>query len=552
MVLLSSEEFFPRQYFSGGDVIVSEKSAGSWVNKLLGFFNSTSNFRIIFMLVLMFDVRYLAETAYNIVLSLMGLWALLLMTHRLIVKKCIFRVRYRYIIYLFLACACIPVILHSEMNLMANIVTLFWMTVCFFLFYGSHAEKSNYRLKKEMRLCFDVINFVTTLIMFVSLVLFAIFPKGFMLMGFEFCIIESRFVGVIPNANVTAFYSVISIVFCTFLLRMRRADGTVNIKYRIWYITCIVINSFTLILTDSNASLLFMMVYISFWFFYELFKEFTLKKLYTIILRLAAAFLACVTVVASLFFVRVGVQKTISYMLDARFSQIAVSTTLDANNGDMVLEEPEPEASSGETKKEEKPEEKISLGHENKNIDSGRYTLWRQALRMIERNPVFGIGKDNIPDYGKMYIGGKGIRYTRIGDHQYVNFHNGLLTIAVSYGIVGLSLFLVFAVTVAKAVLKSMFKYKTKSRRDGNVLVLIASFSAAYCVYSMFEVALFVDYTYRVFVFWLVIGLGMSYLFKYRRQDAYSHGIDVNAHDDNSELLYLRKKIMGLKKVKGE
>ena len=151
-----------------------------------------------------------------------------------------------------------------------------------------------------------------------------------------------------------------------------------------------------------------------------------------------------------------------------------------------------------------------------------------------------------------MYIGGKGIRYTRIGDHQYVNFHNGLLTIAVSYGIVGLSLFLVFAVTVAKAVLKSMFKYKTKSRRDGNVLVLIASFSAAYCVYSMFEVALFVDYTYRVFVFWLVIGLGMSYLFKYRRQDAYSHGIDVNAHDDNSELLYLRKKIMGLKKVKGE
>ena len=529
---------------------MSEKSAGSWVNKLLGFFNSTSNFRIIFMLVLMFDVRYLAQTAYNIVLSLMGLWALFLFADRMIVKKRIHRVRYRYIIYLFLLSACISVILHSERNLMANIVTLFWMTVCFFLFYGSHAEKSNYRLKKEMRVCFDVINFVTTLIMLVSLVLFAIFPKGFTLMGFEFCIIESRFVGVIPNANVTAFYSVISIVFCTFLLRMRRSDGTINIKYRIWYIACIIINSFTLILTDSNASLLFMMVYISFWFFYELFKEFSIKKLYTIFFRLTATFLACVTVVAALFFVRVGVQKTISYMLNARFSQISVSTTLDANNGDMELEEPEPEPedSAGEEIKPEKPEEKTSLGHENKNIDSGRYTLWRQALRMIEKNPVFGIGKDNISDYGKMYIGGKGIRYTKIGDHQYVNFHNGLLTIAVSYGIVGLSLFLVFAVTVAKAVLKAMFKYKTRRRRDGNVLVLIASFSAAYCVYSMFEVALFVDYTYRVFIFWLVIGLGMSYVFKYRRQDAYSHGVDINAHDDSSELVYLRKKFSKIKK----
>ncbi len=102
--------------------------------------------------------------------------------------------------------------------------------------------------------------------------------------------------------------------------------------------------------------------------------------------------------------------------------------------------------------------------------------------------------------------------------------------------------------TVAKAVLKAMYKYKTRISCDGNVLVLIASFSAAYCVYSMFEVALFVDYTYRVFIFWLVIGLGMSYVFKYRRQDAYSHGVDINAHDDSSELVYLRKKFSEIKK----
>ena len=509
----------------------------SFLQKLLAFFDNTSHFRLVFMAVMFLDIRYLSGIAYSIVLSVMFVWSLWLIIDRMILRKGILRLRYRSVIYVFLMFALFTIILHAESNLLQNLITLYWMVVCFFLFYGIHAEKSNVRVKKEMRRSFEIINAVTTAIMLVSLVLFAIFPNGFKLMGFEFCIIEKRFVGVIPNANVTAFYSVIAIVACTFLLRMRRADGTLTGKLRIWYAACIVINAFTLILTDSNASLLLMMVFLSFLAFYELFKEFTFKKFATILFRLVALSLACVTIVSSLFFIRVGVQKGVSAVLTTRSSNIAVSTGLNANDGDIELED--------EPKKSPAISSKPALGHQNKNIDSGRYVLWRQALGLLEKYPVFGIGSDNIADYGEFYLGG--VRYTDIGGNHYVNFHNGLLTIAVSFGLVGLSLFLTLAVTIAKAILKAVFLYKNRSRRDGNMLVMIAAFSAACCVYSMFEVALFVDYTYRVFIFWMIIGLGLSYVFKYRHQAALDGRNDINRQDDTSEWDYLKNKFSSLR-----
>lgn len=516
----------------------TEKTIVGFRERCQRFLNDTAHFRTVFMLVMLFDIRYLAGVSYYIVLGLMAVWSFWLMADRLIIKKGIFRVRYLKVILLFLGFSLFTVILHGERNFFANLFSVYWIAVCFFLFYGIHAEKSNIRVKKEMQFTFELIAFISTFIMLVSLVLFAIFPNGFELMGFEFCIIEKRFVGVIPNANVTAFYSVIAIVLFAFLLRMRGRAGTLTGKRRAVYIVSIVINSFSLILTDSNASLLFMMVFLSFLCFYELFKEFTWKRLHTVILRLVATFLSCSLVVASLFFVRVGVQNCIAGILNTRSSDISVSTTLDANNGDIKLEEGDTNVS----------DDRPALGHQNKNIDSGRYLLWRQALGLIEEHPVFGIGKDNIKDYGDIYLGG--LKYTQLGSYQYVDFHNGLLTLTVSFGLVGLSLFLVFAVTIAKNILKGMFRFRSKSRRDGNILVLTAAFSAAYCVYSMFEVALIVDYTYRVFIFWMIIGLGMSCVLKYQQQSGHEKADPGHVNEDASEIGYRKKLLMMIKEKK--
>ena len=60
--------------------------------------------------------------------------------------------------------------------------------------------------------------------------------------------------------------------------------------------------------------------------------------------------------------------------------------------------------------------------------------------------------------------------------------------------------------------------YKKKCRDDGSVPVLAAAFCISYVIYSMFELALLADFSYRVYIFWLIIGFAMSYVQKYSIQ----------------------------------
>ena len=529
----------------------NRKNKKPFIKKITAILNSTSVFRIVFFAVMYADIRYLSYNIYYAIMLVTLAWAVGLFIKRYIIEKCIFRVSYRRIIYVFLGSGTFTVLLHSERNLFENIVTMLWLAICLFMFFGIGAEKSNIRLKKELRLLFDLIVFVTMPVMLAGLILFAIFPNGVELMGFEFCIHEGRFVGIIPNANVTAFYSVIAVVLCVFLLRMRKSDNTLKTKWKIWYIASIAVNFFTIMLTDSNATLLFVIFFIGFLFFYYIFMDYTRHKRHTFIIRLLAVLIGLAVISASLLLIRTGIEDGLSAVMTA--SERAEAPKSSVNNAQIVKDYENTlltDMSAADTadkakNKTDDDEESVSLGHKNKNIDSGRFVLWRQSLGLIEKYPLFGIGKGNITDYGLEYLGG--IKYTNLGGYKYVDFHNGLITITVSFGFVGLGIFLVFAITAAKDILKGIFRYKKRIRRDGGMLVLIAAFCVAYCVYSMFEAALLVDYTYRVFIFWLILGFGMSYVKKYKLQDAHSDDEDKSA-DENDSLSHRIKTLFHRKK----
>lgn len=526
---------------SNDNTAVTVKSHPSLWRRLLHFLADPANFRLIFVLILYCDVRYLMYPAYPVymtILGIMGVWSLGLMIHEMGVKRRIMRVKFRRILFVFLGFATLSVLVHWQDHLLPNLMNLHWIAVGFFLFYGIHAEKSNRRIQREMKRLFDILIAITGVTMVTGLLLFAIFPKGVHLMDYDFVLFEGRFVGLIPNANVTAFYSAVSIILSVILLRLRRADQTATRRLKIWYWANIAVNSVTLVLTDSNATMVFMMIFLSFLFFYELFKEFSRKKLPTLIFRLAATVLACVLVVATLLVTRGNIQNAVSAMLDPRDANIVISTDLDANDDNIKLDKTELSSKADKSHK--------YLGHQNTNIDSGRFVLWRQALGLIELYPLLGIGKENIASYGVEYLGG--IRYSDLAGNKYVDFHNGLLTITVSFGIVGLSLFLVMALTIAKSILRSVFRHKIRSRRDGNVLLLLAAFCAGYCVYSMFEAALFADCTYRVYIFWLLLGFAMSYVMKYHWQGLHAKMDPVPLHDDTSEWDYLRRKFSSLRR----
>lgn len=473
---------------------MSCEAVGKLRDKIVSFFSDESNFRFVFVAALLCASLNVIRFWFYVAAGICMIWAAFLFGYRLIYQHRIRRIRNRRLILLFLGSALLTCFIQFSSNFIVNIYLVAWMGICFFMFYGIHADKSRRSCSIEVSRILDLINAVTTIIMTTGIILLIIFPKGFVIDGDSFAIHENRFVGIIFNANVTAFYALMALISCNLLLVIRKSLGKLNGKLIAFYIICSVINLFSLFISDSNASLLMLIVYLCFVSFYVIFKGYK-RGFISLLFRIIALILACIVATSFLLGTRTLVQGGTSAVLSmlSPHTQISTGVTSKPDQNIIII------------KPDDRPE--TTFEHQNTNIDSGRFKIWRQSAEMFRLFPVFGVGKGNVVDYGKTYLGGL----------RYEDFHNGLITIAVCYGSVGLMLFMVLAITIGKSMLKAIFRYRNENRRDCRVLMYITAFCAGYCVYSMFEVALLVDISYRVVIFWLLIGLAMSYVGSYER-----------------------------------
>lgn len=465
-------------------------------NPIAKFFNNTSYFRFALLTALFMTSLCVTEQFFYFVHAIIMVWSVWLFGNKLIRQRYIQKIRYRKLMYFFLGSGLITVLIHSEKNFLMNLYMLYWSAVCFFLFYGLHAHQSNFETKKEIKLIAGFFSALSTVVMAAGLVLLAVFPNGFSYGGYDFCVHNNRFVGIISNANITGFYSAVAIIGLIIIWKMQKAENTLNIRKKVFYTFAFVINLIALFLSDSNAALVFLITFICFVSFYKIFRDFKAFNPLSFLLRLIATILACVVISSLLLFLRTASQNSISLMMTNGQSETKISSSIKNKKNPIAIEEPEPV---------------VTFEHENKNIDSGRFVIWKQAVELFERFPVMGIGQANIVDYGKEYLGGLKYNY----------FHNGLLTILVSFGIVGFNIFMILAITVAKALFKAIFRYKDKCTRDGDILVLITAFCVAYCVYSMFEITLLLNISFKVIIFWEFIGFGLSYVSKYQNEQQY-------------------------------
>ena len=514
------------------------KKSGSLKRIITDFFDNTANYRLFAIAVLFCDIRYLLPYVFYSFVCAVLVWGGYLTVKKFFIGGRVKLMRYRILVYAFLAGTLLTALINIRSNFFHNLYYSCVLGVVFFLFYGIHAEKSAYKVKKEMTRLFDGLNFVTSFIMALGMLLLFIFPEGIRIGSCDFLIHENRFIGFIPNANAAAFYAVMAFVSCHLLYRLRKNLGTLSGRLRAYYIVCALINALAIFLTDSNDALLFMIVYFSFIAFFRVFRDFSLSRFYHFIFRLTASCLFAVIIAFSLVGTRTLTQNGVSLILTAGQSTSEISMGITGSRGgvaikddaklddipDTTVSKSQSDSSStgksdsstakSDTDTKEKTEQEqskeveyTSFKHENTNIDSGRFKLWRQGLTILERSPVFGTGKANIGTYGDMYLGR--MKSSVINGTRYIDFHNGLLTIAVCYGLAGFNIFIVLAMTVAKRMFKTIFRNQGNNR-DTAVLVVLTAFCAAYTAYSMFEPTLLVDDTYRIFIFWLIIGFALS------------------------------------------
>lgn len=459
--------------------------------KLLG---NTYLFRIVYFINLFFGTIVLLDVASGIMDALLMIWAIFIIKNY-VTNKTILKIKHYKILVCFIVSSILTALLQLKISFPIDfgfdLVMILHFIICFFIFYGMHIE-SKEKIYSEMIKVFKWIILLTCIFTVISFIL-VLFKNKIIIEGstktfgsFKYVIGmyetigRERFTGLYTNPNVLAFCSIVSIIFCHMLMNAKEFLK----EHKKWiqitaFTICIFINIAALILSDSIASFLLLLIYTIFLMFYKLviseqnrlFKKSKFTGLIVFII------LGLFLVVGSIG-IRYSFQSGASDFINDVYS-------ITSNSHENLVDQ---------------DDINIGRGHYDLEGGNGRRRLLKQASIIFKNNPIMGIGIANIKSYGKMYFE-SGIAFP--------NFHNGYVTILVCYGTVGFLFFIIFFILLLFKLCKFLFNNRTSRNIFPNLLSAIL----AYSIFSLFEKTIISEINFMGVFFWLMLGYASTYLF---------------------------------------
>ena len=462
------------------------------MNRIKSFFSNSANFRFTYIFTLFFcNIAYLQIPAYGVLVFLF-IWGVVLCFRNQRDNSTFNVMRFGMWVSAFLVSNLVAMLFNFSIMIWQSVVMLLHLLICFCLFYGIHTEpKANY-IKEFYKICRALVYLVTAIdAIGITLLMCGVSYKSKICPWIEFIIYENRFTGLFINPNILGFVSVVALVCCHMLYKKNfKSEANETPVSRIWLATCGLASMFSLLLCDSNASMVLAIGYVIAYTVYRLFSaEHSFSKR-QILQKLCALCLVGVLVIFSSFYFRIICQKGFAAVVSST-SSITTQTTNPSNASENKL----------------KDENKITFTHENENLDSGRFKLIRESVDLFVISPVFGISNGNIVLYSMDNNGALTFSYHKS------DLHNGYLTLLVSTGIVGFGFFATFGFRFAKHIIQNLFKDKKLLGQD--IFPCLFSFLCGYLVYALFEKALLYDVSFMVMWFWLIMGIASTYLNKY-------------------------------------
>lgn len=438
----------------------------------------------------------IAGVAVNV---MMFIWSLLILIDMVFFRKNTRRLKQGILLTLFLAAGLLTAVLNIDSNFGVNFVMLYHTAICFFLFYGMHSEPDQEKVRVEIDRILKVIVCLVSALSIIGLLIMIIAPTGRLTAGgYLFGIMDNRFTGVYTNPNLAAFSSVIGIVCCHILMKRNNASAGVKRAIPLWlFITCIAVNGLSVLLSDSNSSLVFIVAYICVYLFCRFYQKSAGIPLKKLAVRAASLLLCCVLLGGSSLVLRSASQFAATELVNLtdqlRTGNPLVSFAIYLNGKSETTEENPPESEIGRT--------------EDYELSSGRLDSLQKSMVLFRKFPLMGVGKGNILSYGEKYM---------INGFAFHDLHNGYLTILISDGLVGLALFMAFILMFGLRLVRFLRRNRTGNLKEFPALL---AFLAAYCVFGLFEKAILFDVTFMVVIFWMLMGHTATFLSGYEWQE---------------------------------
>lgn len=346
-------------------------------------------------------------------------------------------------------------------HLIGNVIEILFMVTYILLFTMLESGQ----LKK----LFDWISYTIQIISFSSAIFaFALLVSKVLILfkigqqSYYYGVMNGRLWGIV-NPNASAIFSYISIVLAMYLIHKGN-------KYSVYLKLNNLIQLVYFATMQSRGALLSLVLMIGFYSFF-------INRG-----KLAKRFLTFIVTALLVSTANIG----LSYVTSIYISS-GKATVLDLNKGQSYAE-----TDSSVIKK-------TGELHLIETTPSGRTYIWKNAIKMGSAKPIFGYGVRNVPDYYTKYFSKFEIRNSLIGG----NFHNILVTIFVSSGILGLVSFLL----LLGYIIKRFLTYLIVSKKNSEKLIMILFFGILFG--QLFESQIMYSTNFINIIFWLIIGYGL-------------------------------------------
>ena len=346
-------------------------------------------------------------------------------------------------------------------HLIGNVIEILFMVTYILLFTMLESGQ----LKK----LFDWISYTIQIISFSSAIFaFTLLVSKVLILfkigqqSYYYGVMNGRLWGIV-NPNASAIFSYISIVLAMYLIH----KGS---KYSVYLKLNNVIQLVYFATMQSRGALLSLVLMIGFYSFFinggKLAKRFLIFIVSALLVSAA----------------NIGLSYATSIYISS-----GKATVLDLNKGQSYAE-----TDSSVIKK-------TGELHLIETTPSGRTYIWKNAIKMGSEKPIFGYGVRNVPDYYTKYFSKFEIQNSLIGG----NFHNILVTIFVSSGILGLVSFLL----LLGYIIKRFLTYLIVSKKNSEKLIMILFFGILFG--QLFESQIMYSTNFINIIFWLIIGYGL-------------------------------------------
>ena len=375
----------------------------------------------------------------------------------------------------FLCSYLISAILNYKYGYVDNFKYFIWMGLHFFTIFACDVNRSTEDYKKE----FKVISIFFMGVMFVmstaSLVelcmnyhLEEYLPTHTHLAG----LVWGRLWGVFTDPNYGSVFAVLCILFSVYFFKNNK-----NVPFRIFLGVNIFIQIAYMAFSDSRTGLVTLLVCI---FMYTLLlgiRNFKFKKSLNAVVSIGLALVISVTAVAGV--------------------------TLTKKAGGAVIQKFYEQTEENTDNKVEVPQIDDEQRNEDlkNDVSNRRFDIWKSGIEIFSSKPVFGVSYYNIKEYALREMPET---YLVNNDHgKFSNMHNIIFNILAGQGVVGILVFLSFAIYSAIYVLRRLFKLEGE---DYDYMVILVTCISACFVASMFVTDVVYVNSPISLTFWLFLG----------------------------------------------